>query len=358
MQHQEVRVVSQLTPIRPGEELDVARLEPYLRTAIPDLPPGPLQVQQFAAGRSNLTYLISVGSHDYVLRRPPLGPVAPRAHDMVREYRWLQEISPRFLWAPRPLALCKDPAVLGSIFFVMEHRPGVLLEDALAEPGRYAPAVGAKISQILVSRLADLHAVNWRSTKMASWVKPEGFLARQVEGWTSRYERARIAEVPGDQELTQWLLSHVPKSLEPAVIHYDYKLNNMVFRPDLSDVTGIFDWEMTTVGDPIADVAVAMSYWIQPDDPGPLRQALQEHTTTLPGFWTREEWIQRYAQMTGRDMGDFPYYLTFAYFKLAVIVAQIYYRYYQGQTQDPRFADMNQMVELLVEYALATRHDR
>lgn len=350
--------MSQLTPIRPGEELDVARLERYLRTAIPDLQEGPLRVQQFGAGRSNLTYLISMGSKDYVLRRPPLGPVAPMAHDMVREYRWLQEISPLFLWAPQPLALCKDLAVLGSIFFVMEHRPGVLLEDAIAESGRYAPAVGAKISQILVSRLADLHAVNWRSTKMASWVKPEGFLGRQVEGWTSRYQRARIAEIPGDQELTEWLLSHVPESSEPTLIHYDYKLNNMVFRPDLSDVAGIFDWEMTTVGDPIADVAVAMSYWIQPDDPGPLRQALQEHTTTLPGFWTRDEWIQHYAQMTGRDMGDFSYYLTFAYFKLAVIVAQIYYRYYQGQTQDPRFAGMNQMVKLLVEYALATRTDR
>ncbi len=347
--------MSQLTPMRSGEELDIARLESYLRTVIPDLPATSMRVWQFAAGRSNLTYLLSVGGQDYVLRRPPLGPVPPKAHDMVREYEWLVDIYPVFRWAPKPIALCTDASVLGSTFFLMEHRPGVLLEEALKAPGAYTPKLGERISKILVERLVDLHAVHWEHTGLESRVKPEGFLRRQVEGWIGRYQRAKISDIPGDQELTQWLLDHVPQSASPTIIHYDYKLNNMVFAPDYRDVAGIFDWEMSTVGDPIADVAVAMSYWIQANDDERMQNALHETITVLPGFWSREQWVSEYARLSGRDVTNFPYYLTFAYFKLAVIVAQIYYRYHQGQTQDPRFADMYQVVEWLVRYALAKR---
>ncbi|PSR35032.1 MAG: phosphotransferase family protein [Sulfobacillus benefaciens] len=346
--------MSQLTPMRSGEELDIVRLESYLRNAIPDLPGAPLQIWQFAAGRSNLTYLLSLGGQDYVLRRPPLGPVPPKAHDMVREYEWLVGIYPVFPWAPKPIALCTDASVLGSTFFLMEHRPGVLLEETL-EPGGYTPTLGERISKILVERMVDLHAVDWKRTGLESRVKPEGFLRRQVEGWIGRYQRAKIADIAGDQELTQWLLNHVPPSPPPTIIHYDYKLNNMVFDPDYHDVAGIFDWEMSTVGDPIADVAVAMSYWIQDNDDERMKNALHEKITILPGFWSRDRWISEYARLSGRDLTHFSYYLTFAYFKLAVIVAQIYYRYHRGQTQDPRFADMNQVVEWLVDYALSTR---
>lgn len=341
----------ELTPMRDGEALDLARLATYLRSTMEDLPSGPIEAQQFAAGRSNLTYLITVGSTRLVLRRPPLGPLAARAHDMAREFRWLEAIHSKFPWAPKPLALCLEPGVLGSIFFLMEHRHGVGLEEFLATENASIPAFGDHISRITMSRLADLHAVDWSSLAIRSQVKPDGFLARQVAGWIERYQRAKTAEIPGEHALTQWLRDHVPPSPDPTILHYDYKLNNMVFEPDCRDVAGIFDWEMTTVGDPIADVAVAMSYWVQSDDDPRLRWGLNESVTIRPGFWSRDQWVTEYARRTGRDLSNFPYYLTFAYFKLAVIVAQIYYRYYCGQTNDPRFAHMNQMVEHLIRHA-------
>lgn len=344
----------EMTPMRDGEILDLKRLSIYLRATRPDLIAGPIDVKQFAAGRSNLTYLITSGANQFVLRRPPLGPVAPRAHDMVREFRWLEAIHPEFPWAPEPIAVCHDPSVLGSPFFLMEYRFGVGLEEKWAAANTYPEEFGENISRVTVSRLAALHAVDWSRLPIRTQVKPDGFLRRQVQGWIERYQRAKTAEVAGEQELTRWLSDHVPASLAATILHYDYKLNNMVFTEDYRDIAGIFDWEMTTVGDPLADVAVAMSYWTEAGDDPELSRGLNDGITGLPGFWSRDRWVLEYSRITGTDVSDFPYYLTFAYFKLAVILAQIYYRYDRGQTQDPRFAHMNRMVERLVHHAWDT----
>ncbi len=344
----------EITPMRDGEVLDLERLSAYIRANRPDLMDGTLDVKQFAAGRSNLTYLITSGANQFVLRRPPLGPVAPRAHDMVREFRWMEAIHPEFSWAPEPILVCQDSSVLGSPFFLMEYRFGVGVGEGLMTANHWTAELGDRISRITVSRLAALHAVEWPRLAIRTEVKPDGFLTRQVHGWIERYQRAKTAEISGERELTRWLSDHIPASPDATILHYDYKLNNMVFTENYGDIAGIFDWEMTTVGDPLADVAVAMSYWTEAgDDPG-LGRGLNDGITARPGFWSRNRWVLEYARLTGTDVSDFPYYLTFAYFKLAVILAQIYYRYDRGQTQDPRFAHMNRMVEHLVHYAWDT----
>ncbi|NMP23524.1 phosphotransferase family protein [Sulfobacillus harzensis] len=337
-----------MIPMRPGEELDLSALAPFLNIVFPG--EGPWTVEQFAAGHSNLTYLLSAPSRRVVLRRPPNGPVAPRAHDMKREYQFLYALHPEFRWAPEVYALAEeDQSPLGVPFFLMEARSGVLVDRAFP----YEPAMGPRISQVMVERLADLHQIDWRQTPLKNLVKPEGFMSRQVEGWIGRYQRAKTDEVPGLDALLRWLIDHLPESDQATVIHYDYKLDNVLFTSTFDDLTGVFDWEMATVGEPMADVAVAMSYWTEATDPEILQKALSGHgLTARPGFYSRRDWIEAYARRTGRPIRDFGYYLTFAYFKLAVILQQIYYRFVSGQTQDMRFAHFDVAVRQLLEVAM------
>ena len=343
------------SPVRPGEEIDADRLKTYLEPRLGPWPDDPLTITEFIQGRSNLTYLLEVGDWCGVLRRPPLGPVAPRAHDMIREFQWLKAIHPVFPWAPRPIWLCTDEAIIGSVFLIMEYKPGIVFAEDFTHPFTYAPELGSHVSQLMVKRLVDLHNVTWQHIPIQGWVKPEGFLARQVTGWITRYHKAKVRTIPGDEELTGWLASHVPVSPPPTVIHYDYKLNNVVFYPDWSDLAGIFDWEMSTVGDPTADLAVAMSYWLEAGDPPLLHDALGASVTTRPGFWSRDEFVEAYSRESGRAVEHWPFYQTFAYFKLAVIIAQIYYRYAHGQTHDERFKSFDARTENLIHYALTIR---
>lgn len=339
---------------RPGEELDMSLLGPYLKSVFPSNE-GPWTVRQYAAGHSNLTYLLESERGAVVLRRPPMGPVAPRAHDMLRESRFLKALHPLYRWAPDVYAVSDGDGVLGVPFFLMEQRAGALIDRAWASARAYVPDEGRRISEVMVDRLVDLHSVEWRQSGLAQMVKPQGFMERQVTGWVERYQRAKTEEIPGVDGLCRWLLDQVPATSEAAVIHYDYKLNNVLFTPDLSDLAGVFDWEMATVGDPLADLAVAVSYWTEPGDPEVFQRAFGEPPLTVePGFYTREEWMEAYAKKSGRDIPRFGYYLTFAYFKLAVIIAQIYFRYVQGQTRDPRFRGFGAATRQLLEVAMET----
>ncbi len=338
--------------MRPGEELNPRVLTPLLESLFPGQ--GPWTYAQYAAGHSNLTYLLSSPSRKVVLRRPPKGPLPPRAHDMVREYRLLRAIHPHYRWAPDVYFVSEgDQSLLGVPFFLMEARSGVLIDGEWLSHVDYRPSLGRQISEVMVQRLADLHRLDWRSTSLREMVKPEGFMRRQVEGWVTRYQHAKTKEVAGVEALMRWLSDRAPESLDSSVIHYDYKLNNVLFSPELTDLTGIFDWEMATVGDPLADLAVAMSYWPQADDPDVLRTIFESRPATAqPGFFTRREWVEAYARATGRSIRHFNYYLTFAYFKLAVILQQIYVRYVRGQTTDARFAYFGEAVEQLLEVAM------
>lgn len=339
-------------PVRKGEELNVAALEEHLREHL-DIPRAPLEVEQFGAGHSNLTYAIRSGDWQAVVRRPPLGPVAPKAHDMQREYTILSRLHPFFSLAPRPHLYCGDTSIIGSPFFVMERRNGVVLDRSFPSDVEYTPQLGRDISETMVSTLARLHEVPYRETNLRAISQPDGFMRRQVHGWIERYERAKTDEIQGEEKLKKWLADFLPNSQTPTVIHYDYKLNNIMFAGNnLTEIVGVFDWEMATVGDPMADVGAALSYWFEPNDPSELLHGLGHVPLTVrSGFMSRAEFLEAYASKSGRDVSEAHYYLTFAYFKLAVICQQIYYRWKKGQTSDERFGRFNDTVQTLIAHA-------
>lgn len=347
-------ILDDTIPVRNGEELDHEKLTEFLHKTIDGLPSGELDIRQFGAGHSNLTYALKIGEWKAVLRRPPLGPTAPKAHDMGREYKILSALHPVFPTAPRPIAFSDDLTVTGSPFFIMERRHGIVLDSKFPEGTENQAALGKQLSEVMVDKLVQLHAIDYKSTAIADIVKPEGFMERQVHGWIGRYERAKTSDIAEVKQLTDWLIQHIPKSPDATIIHYDYKLNNAMFSHDLRTMNGLFDWEMTTVGDPLADVGAALSYWMQADDPEMLLKGLgKPPLTTQKGFYTREEFIARYAEKSGRDLTHIHYYTKFAYFKLAVICQQIYFRYIKGQTLDPRFKNMDKFVHSLIIHALS-----
>lgn len=338
--------------VRASERIDEVKLQSFLKSQFPELPEGKLEISQFSAGHSNLTYCLKVGDFEVVLRRPPHGPVAKKAHDMKREFTIISALHPFLNAVPKPYVYVEDRDIIGSDFFLMERKKGIVLDTHFPPGTENTEELGRLISEKMVDSLVALHAIPYKETKLKDMVKPEGFMERQVHGWIERYDKAKTAEHAEVAALTKWLKDHVPSNQEATIIHYDYKLNNAMFSSDYSEMIGLFDLEMTTVGDPLADLGVAMSYWMHADDPKMLLYAFGEPPiTTLPGFYTRQEFINSYAEKSGRDVSAIDYYITFAYFKLAVICQQIYYRYVNGQTKDDRFAQMDKMVAALIHQA-------
>ena len=343
--------MSETIEIREGEEFDLEAAERYLRAHVEDVPEGELEVSQFPSGASNLTYLIEVGDWEGVLRRPPLGPVPPKAHDMGRESGILAGLNAVYPLAPKPYFFCEDESVIGAPFYVMERRKGIVLDDTFPDGVEPDEELCRGISRTLVDTLVELHAVDVREAGLEELGKPEGFLRRQTEGWISRYEKAKTDEIEEVAPLTDWLARGIPESPPPAVIHNDYKLNNLVLdTEDLTSVRAVLDWEMATVGDPLFDLAVSLSYWIEPGDPDELK-AVMPTVTVTPGFMTRKELIDRYERESGRDLSEMHWYVVFGYFKLAGILQQIYARYMNGQTTDERFATFGERVRTLILHA-------
>lgn len=341
-------------PVRKGEELNTDRLDAFLIENIEGLSKeAPLEIEQFPAGASNLTYQIRKGEWEAVLRRPPLGPVAPKAHDMGREYTILKAIHPYFKQAPEAYFYTDNTDIIGSPFLIMERKRGYVIDTKFPDGVTPTEQLGRHISEKMIDTLVALHSIDYRKTEIKNIVKPEGFIERQVRGWIERYERSKTEEIKGVDELTKWLASRIPNSPPPTIIHYDFKLNNTMFDFSFENVIGLFDWEMTTVGDPLADLGVMLGYWVQEDDPEEIK-GNRSNVTTLPGFMTREEIVEDYAKKSGRDVSNIQFYLAFAYFKNAVIAQQIYYRYKRGQTQDERFATFNQHTFNLIQQARRT----
>jgi aminoglycoside phosphotransferase (APT) family kinase protein len=344
-------------PVRPTEQLDWARLAPYLRERLPACgiagldPSREMEVAQFPGGHSNLTYLLRFGDAELVLRRPPFGPVAPTAHDVAREYRWLAAVHPLFPRAPRPYVLCDDLSVIESVFYVMERRHGLVVRHD--EPPALAGNRGARrrVSEALVDALADLHAIDIVANGLTGLGKPAGFVERQVRGWTERWHRSKTAEVPEMEALAEWLRGRLPPDPpEPAIVHGDFKLDNVMLDPgDLSRIVAVFDWEMSALGDPLVDVGLLLAYWTRTTPPVQ-RDALAS-VTDRPGWFTRDEIVERYAARTGRDVSALRFYETFAIFKIAVVIQQIFYRFVRGQTDDPRFAGLGDRVTYLAREA-------
>ena len=334
--------------VRAGEELDRASLSKYLEDKIEG--GGDLSIEQFPGGHSNLTYLLRTPAREYVLRRGPLGPVAPKAHDMAREYMVLKAVHPFFYAAPEVFHLCEDPAIIGAVFFVMERRRGIVMRDRIPPELAAFPDYPARVSRGFVDCLVELHRVDIEKHGLVSLGKPAGFLERQVRGWFERWNRAKTEDIPQMERLIQWLTDHLPVSPAPTLVHNDFKLDNLMLdAQDPGRVEAVLDWEMATVGDPLVDLGLILCYWSQPSDPGGTKAAL----TSEPGWFTRDELIGRYARETGRDVSLIDYYEVFALFKLAVVLQQIYVRFHRGQTQDERFRHFDKRVHNLIQQAAA-----
>jgi aminoglycoside phosphotransferase (APT) family kinase protein len=338
-------------PVRPDETLDEVALAAYLRGRLPGAD-APLTLRQFPGGHSNLTYCLRFGEQEYVLRRPPLGPVAPTAHDMTREHRVLSALWPVFRPAPRPYLLCEDPGVVGAPFYVMERRHGVVIRTELPPEVGGDPGRCRRVSEAVLDTLVALHAVDWEAAGLAGLGRPAGFVERQVRGWAERYERARTRDIAAIRDLARWLAERIPPAPPPALLHNDYKLDNLMLDPaDPGRVVAILDWEMATLGDPLVDLGLLLCYWADGTDPPARRQSVSQ-VTAGPGFLSRAELLARYAAGTGRDVARIAFYETLALYKVAVVVQQIYYRYERGQTKDPRFAGFEDRVAGLAEAAL------
>jgi aminoglycoside phosphotransferase (APT) family kinase protein len=346
-------VHSDTTSVRSGEELNLASLANWLRGKIDGTERG-ITVEQFPGGHSNLTYLVGMDGREYVLRRGPQGPVAPKAHDMAREFRVLQMVHPYFREAPSVFHLCEDPTVLGSVFFLMERRHGIILRDEIPPELAMVPTYAQLVSEAFIDCLIRLHAIDVSKTGLIALGKPEGFLERQVLGWKDRWNRAKTGaktdEMPKMDPVIQWLVDRRPPSAAPTLVHNDYKLDNIMLGfGSASHIEAVLDWEMATVGDPLADLGLTLCYWAWAD--APQLRARGPSLTSQPGWYTRDQFVQRYAERTGRDLSQIGYYEVLGVFKLAVILQQIYYRFTRGQTQDARFQNFGERVRGLVALA-------
>lgn len=336
--------------MRPGEELDLAALQHWLCGKIEGAERG-ITVEQFPSGHSNLTYLLQIDQREYVLRRGPLGPVAVKAHDMAREFHVLQMVHAHFPEAPKVFHLCEDASVLGAVFYLMERRHGVILRDDIPPQLASVPNYPKLVSESFIDTLVKLHAIDISETGLSALGRPEGFLERQVVGWADRWNRSKTEEIPQMDRVIRWLADRRPDSPAPTLVHNDYKLDNVMIRPGSADeIEAVLDWEMAAVGDPLADLGLTLCYWAWADAP-----QLRSHTlpalTSQPGWYTRDQFVQRYADRSGRDLSKISYYEVLGVFKLAVILQQIYFRFRRGQTRDTRFQDFDTRVRELVGLA-------
>jgi len=333
--------------VRTGEELNLTALTDHLRGKITGVEQG-IKVEQFPGGHSNLTYLLHIAEKEYVLRRAPLGPVAPKAHDMIREYHVLEAVHPHFPPAPEVYLLCEDATVIGAPFYLMQRRHGVVLRSQIPLEISAHENYAARISRAFVDCMIQLHAVDVERHGLISLGKPEGFVARQVKGWSERWERTRTQPSPEMDRVMAFLAATVPPSGKPTLVHNDFKLDNVMIDATTPDrIEAVLDWEMTTVGDPLCDLGLTLCYWSSALVPGTTLEAV----TTGPGWWSRDEFVAHYSQITGRDPSVLPWHETFGVFKLAVILQQIYFRFWRGQTQDERFRHFDQRVKALTERA-------
>lgn len=325
--------------VRPGEALDIARLDRYLKSQLPSLH-GSLAVEQFPRGFSNLTYLLRYPDRQLVLRRPPFGARIKSAHDMGREYKILSGLIKVYPKVPRPLLYTEDETVLGAPFYVMTRLEGVILRPQMPAEMTPPPPVMAGIADAFIDNLLDLHGLDMEAAGLNELGRPEGYIGRQISGWSKRYRAAQTDDIGEMERAAAWLAETQPAESGATLIHNDYKYDNLVLDPDdWTSIIGVLDWEMATIGDPLMDLGTSLGYWVEANDPEEI-QALRLSPTNTPGNPTREELLHRYTQRSGRQVGNPVFFYVYGLFKLAVIVQQIYARYRRGDTQDPRFANL------------------
>lgn len=360
--------MKEIDNIRKGEELNVGGLAEYLRSRMPT-PFNEIEVLQFTAGSSNLTYLIRLGSHEYVLRRPPFGNTVRSAHDMNREYDVLSRLAMVYDPAPEPLLFCDDEAVIGSTFYLMERKRGITIrgeisdDDLSPDSGHTATQIEAlkrakaklngspefrlAVCKAFMGDLAKLHSINYEFAGLGSLGKPEGYPRRQVEGWTKRYFAAKTHELTHLEAVIKWLNENIPAETGASLIHNDYKFDNVMFSPiDLTRIVGVLDWEMVTIGDPLMDLGTTLGYWMSLEA-GEEMLSMHFNPRVLMENISRRELADLYGAASGRDVSDLLFYYVFGTFKVAVIAQQIYARYVKGATKDERFANFHLFVAAL-----------
>lgn len=336
-------------PIRDDERFDETLVASYLRRHLPELV-GDADVvfDQFPGGAANLTYRAVAGDVELVLRRAPHGPVAKGGHDMEREHRVLSHLWQAYPKAPRSYHFCADPAVLGKPFFVMERRRGWVVRNTWPEPYAANDALRRKLAGSLVSALADLHRINAAAVGLGDLGRPEGFVARQVGGWSRRWEAAKTRDVPDMERAIRRLAKSAPAPGQPAILHNDFKLDNTMVSDD-GDVVAVFDWDMSTRGDAMVDLGTLLAYW--PDPAAPTFPIFGDRSVSLAPFMTKAEVVERYGAATEFDVSNVNYFEGLALFRIAVIIEQIYARFVNGQTADKRFARFEPIAPILATAA-------
>ncbi|MDQ1002892.1 aminoglycoside phosphotransferase (APT) family kinase protein [Neobacillus niacini] len=314
-----------------------------------------MKVRKFSEGYSNHTYLLSFGDWETVLRRPPFGEIPAKAHDIKREYTILYRLHCVYPLAPKPYFYSDDPAIMGRHFYLMEKKKGIVINEVL--PDSYGPSevVGPALSKSMITSLIELQHVDYKNAGLVDIGKPEGYLDRQVHNWIKRYRMAKTYEMRGVVELEAWLVSEMPTTFDTTIVHNDFKLNNIVLDPfDPTIVNGVLDWELATIGDPMSDIGSVLTYWGEISDPNIGISVV----TNQPGFLSRREMAEMYAKESGRDIPHIHYYVAFGFYKLAVILQQLYYRWKKGASDDERFKNLNIPIGNLFEMANLSRTNR
>ena len=334
--------------------VDPDALVAYLDSALPETRGDPLGVERVRGGHSNETFFVTRGSHEWVLRRPPRGPLLPTAHDVAREHRVLSALADTPVPVPRPILLCADIGVIGAPFYLMQRVRGVVIRASLPPAFEDDVASRAALGYELIDRLADLHMVDWQAAGLEGFGKPHGYLERQLRRWTGQLDASRNRPLPDLDAVTAWLGAHLPESVGASIVHGDYRLDNAMFAPTPpAQVLAILDWEMATIGDPLADLGYLLSFWQQADDPGMELGDAAWRITALPGFVSRAQLVARYAERTGRRMEHVAFYVALAIWKLAILLEGSYRRHLTGTTDDPFFATLDLGVPSLARRALA-----
>ena len=329
--------------------VNLPKLEAFLRSHLPPQR-GDLLVEKHEAGFSNETFYVTWGPKRWVMRRPPRGDILPTAHDMLREFRVLSGLLPTGVRVPRAEVACEDLSVIGAPFYLMERMEGLVIRDQL--PSEFDAMEDRKrIGEELIDALTELHAADWQSTSLHNLGKPQGFLERQLKRWQGQLELTlpRTRPLPGIPEVTEWLTKHLPEQSATTIVHGDYKLDNVMFAPHPAKLVAIFDWEMATLGDPLADLGWVISYWGPTGDPPEPEPKGSNFITSQPGFLSREDLIARYERKTGRTMKHFLFYHTFAVWKLAIILEGLYRHYLEGTASNPKANEFEWKVPQIVD---------
>jgi aminoglycoside phosphotransferase (APT) family kinase protein len=333
--------------VRQGEELDLTKLGPWLKNAIADLEGEPI-ISQYSGGASNWTYCLSYANREIVLRRAPKGTKAKGAHDMGREYRLQAALKPVYRYVPTMLAHSDDPSIIGTEFYVMEKLTGIIPRKHMPKGVDLSESEVRKLCFNALDSLIELHQVDYKSAGLDHLAKGQGYTTRQITGWIKRYQDAKTWNVPSGKSVMRWLEANIPSQEIICLTHNDFRFDNVVLSADRpTEVIGVLDWELATLGDPLMDLGNTLAYWIEAGDDR-FAQYMRRQPTHMRGMLSRKQVVDYYLDKTGYTPNDMRFYEVYGLFRLAGIIQQIYYRYYHKQTSNPAFKNMWVMVNYLI----------